>query len=74
MNQPAQALEQFEATLKKEPGRLHALSGAARAAQLSGNHEVSQKYLREMLKVCGHADKPGRCEVIEADGAISQKQ
>jgi tetratricopeptide (TPR) repeat protein len=74
MNQPTQALEQFEATLKKEPGRLHALGGAARAAQLSGNHELSQKYLREMLNVCGHADKPGRCEVIEADSAISQRQ
>ena len=74
MNQPAQALEQFEATLKKGPGRLHALGGAARAAQLSGNHELSQEYLREMLKVCGHGDKPGRCEVLEEDGAISQKQ
>jgi hypothetical protein len=72
MNQPAQALEQFEATLKKEPGRLHALYGAARAAQLSGSRDTSQMYFREVLKVCGHADKPGRSEVIEAERANLQ--
>ena len=42
MNEPAQALEQFEATLKKEPGRFRALYGAAHAAQLSGNRDASQ--------------------------------
>ena len=66
MNQPTQALEQFEATLKKEPGRFHALYGAAYAAQLSGNRNASQKYFLELLTVCSHADKPGRSELIEA--------
>jgi hypothetical protein len=72
MKKPAQALEQFEATLAKEPGRFRALYGAARAAQLSGNPEASQKYFGELLKVCGHADKPGRAEIAEAQRAISQ--
>jgi tetratricopeptide (TPR) repeat protein len=72
MNQPAQALEQFEATLKKEPGRFRALYGAAHAAQLSGNRDASQRYFRELLNVCGHADKPGRSELIEAQRAILQ--
>ena len=66
MNQPAQALEQFEATLTKEPGRFHALYGAAHAAQLSGNRDVSQKHFLELLNVCVHADNPGRSEVTEA--------
>jgi len=61
MNEPALAFEQFEATLKKEPGRLHALYGAARAAQLSGHRDVTQKYSSEISKVCTHADTPGRC-------------
>ena len=73
MNEPAQALQQFEATLKKEPGRFRALYGAAHAAQLSGNHEASQKYFRELLKVCEHADNPGRSEILEAKRALSQK-
>jgi tetratricopeptide (TPR) repeat protein len=72
MNEPVQALEQFEATLKKEPGRFHALYGAAHAAQLSGNRDASQKYFREMLKVFSHADKPGRSELVDAQRAILQ--
>ena len=72
MNEPAQALEQFEATLKKEPGRFHALYGAARAAQLSGNRGASQKYFRELLKVGSHADTPGRPELVDAQRAILQ--
>jgi hypothetical protein len=73
MNQPAQALEQFEATLKKEPGRLRSLYGAAHAAQLSGYRDTSQKYFHELLKVCARADKPGRPEVVEAQRSILQK-
>jgi hypothetical protein len=65
MNEPKRALEQFETTLKKEPGRFRALYGAAHAAQLSGNRDASQRYFRELLKLCVHADKPGRSEIIE---------
>jgi hypothetical protein len=72
MNEPARALEQFEATLTKEPGRFRALYGAARAAQLSGNRGASQRYFRELLKVCVHADKLARSEITEAQRAILQ--
>jgi len=71
-NEPAQALMQFEATLKKEPGRLRSLYGAAHAAQLSGSSDTSQKYFHELLKVCARADKPGRSEVLEAQRSILQ--
>ena len=72
MNEPAQALEQFQATLKNEPGRFRALYGAARAAQLSGNRDASQKYFLELLTLCNRADKPGRSELIEAERSILQ--
>jgi hypothetical protein len=72
MKQPAPALEQFEATLTKEPGRFRALYGAGRAAGLSGDRKASQKYFGELLRVCGHADTPGRAEILEAQRAISQ--
>jgi hypothetical protein len=71
LKQPAQALEQFEATLKKEPNRFRALYGAARSAQLSGNREASRKYFAELLQICEHADKPPRAEVREANKAVS---
>jgi tetratricopeptide (TPR) repeat protein len=73
MNQPLQALEQFEATLEKEPRRFRSLYGAAHAAQLGGRRDTSQKYFRELLKVCAHADKPARFELEEAEQAISRK-
>ena len=68
MNLPGQALEQFETTLKREPNRFRALYGAARAAKLKGDREASRRYFRELLKVCEHADKPGRKELTEAMG------
>jgi tetratricopeptide (TPR) repeat protein len=71
MHEPAQALEQFEATLKKEPGRFRSLYGAAHAAQQSGNRDASQRYFRELLNVCARADKPGRSEILEAERAIA---
>src|SRR5450631_1151811 len=72
MNEPGQALAQFEATLTKEPGRFRALYGAAHAAQLSGSRDTSQRYFRDLLKVCDRADKPGRSEIIEAKRALSR--
>ena len=75
VNEPAQALEQFEATLKKEPGRFRSLYGAAHAAQLSGRRATSQAYFRELLKVCSRADKPARSEITEAssDGQAAHR-
>jgi hypothetical protein len=73
MNEPAKALEQFEATLKKEPRRFNSLYGAAHAAQLSGSRDTSQKYFRELLRVCAHSDRPARSELKEAEQSILQK-
>jgi tetratricopeptide (TPR) repeat protein len=72
MNEPGRALEQFAATLKKEPRRFRSVYGAAHAAQLSGRREASQKYFRELLKICAHADKPARSELEEAGRATSR--
>jgi hypothetical protein len=73
MRYPKQALEQFEATLQKEPRRFRSLYGAAHAAQLSGSRDSSQRYFRELVKVCARADKPERSELGEANRAILQK-
>ena len=73
MNEPTQALEQFEATLKKEPRRFRSLYGAAHAAQLIGDRETSQRHFRELLNVCTNADKPGRTELKEARDALARQ-
>jgi hypothetical protein len=72
-NDPSQALKQFELTLKKEPGRFRALYGAARAARLSGNKEVSQKYFETLLRISAHSDGPERAEISEARQVTSQR-
>jgi hypothetical protein len=72
-NEPGQAMQQFEATLKKEPRRFRALYGAAHAAQLSGDRDSSQRYFRELLQVCTSADLPRPAELQEAERAVLQK-
>jgi hypothetical protein len=73
-NDPAKALDQFEATLKKEPRRFRSLYGAAHAAQLIGSPNTSQRYFRELVEVCANTDTPGRPELKEArEALVNQK-
>jgi hypothetical protein len=74
MNEPTEALEQFEATLKKEPRRFRSIYGAAHAAQLIGSPDTSQKYFRELLEVCANADKTARPELKEARDALAKQK
>jgi len=73
MNEPTEALEQFEATLEKEPRRFNSLYGAAHAAKLSGSRDTSQKYFRELVMVCARSDKPARSKLKEAEQAMLPK-
>jgi hypothetical protein len=66
LNQPAEALNQFELTLVKEPNRFRSLYGAAEAARLAGNSQTAQMYFAKLLKVAEHADRPGRQELAQA--------
>jgi hypothetical protein len=72
LQKPADALAEYEATLVHEPRRFHSLYGAAHAAQLSGDRDLSRRYFRELLSICARADQPGRPEVIEARAAVSK--
>jgi len=66
LNRPGDALREFETTLTKEPNRFRALYGAAQAAKLAGNAQTEQRYASALLKVCEHADQPGRAELTQA--------
>lgn len=70
--QPVPALEAFEATLRASPGRLNALSGAARAAQLAGDREKAKSYYTTLLANCDQADVD-RPEVRDAKVFLAQK-
>ncbi|NYF88134.1 hypothetical protein RBB79_01340 [Tunturiibacter empetritectus] len=68
---PAEALLEFEATLKREPNRFWSLYGAAEAAKGIGDQERAKKYFNELVRVAERADRPGRRELIEARGSLS---
>ena len=71
LKQPAEALKEFQATLKKEPNRFRALYGAAKAASLAGDKAAARTYYGELLKICQKADAPGRPELAEARKAVA---
>src|ERR1700704_5575439 len=66
------ALAAFEATLKKEPNRLGAYVGAARAAEKSGDTAKAQEYYNKVVTIAGDADK-SRIEVGEARAFLTKK-
>lgn len=72
--EPAQALKQFESTLKKEPNRFRATLGAAQAATRVGDREAAQKYFVQLLKICERADPSGRPELDDARKAVTAAQ
>jgi len=72
LKQPREALAEYEATLRTAPNRFNALSGAARAARLSGENEKAKTYYAKLLAICDHADGDRR-ELQEARNLLAQK-
>jgi tetratricopeptide (TPR) repeat protein len=67
-----EALAAFEATLKKEPNRLAAYVGAAKAAEKAGDTAKAQEYYKKVVAIAGDADK-SRVEVGEARAFLTKK-
>jgi tetratricopeptide (TPR) repeat protein len=49
---PEEALVEYEATLKTNPGRFDALYGAAQAAEQAGKHDQANGYFAKLVKNC----------------------
>jgi hypothetical protein len=71
---PVGALEQFQATLVKEPNRFRSMSGAGRAAAASGDADTARRYFGQLVKMCERADSPGRPELQEARAAVAPRE
>lgn len=52
----AQALREFEASLKNEPNRFNGLWGAARAAERSGDRAKAKEYYTKLVTLAASAD------------------
>ena len=72
LKQPAKATIEFETTLRTAPNRFNAMSGAARAAKLSGDSEKAKSYYTKLLAICSQTDGD-RPELQEARSLLSQK-
>jgi tetratricopeptide (TPR) repeat protein len=60
-----EALAAFDATLKKEPNRLAAYVGAAKAAEKSGDSTKAREYYGKVVSIASNADN-SRTEVADA--------
>ncbi len=69
---PGEALAAFEATLKKEPNRLAATVGAAKAAEKAGDNAKAGDYYKKVVAIAGDADK-SRTEVSDARAYLGRK-
>jgi len=66
LNQPAEALKDFEKTLSVEPRRFRTVAGAAKAAEAAGDRAKAKKYYAQLAEIAALGDKPGRAELIAA--------
>jgi tetratricopeptide (TPR) repeat protein len=69
---PKEALAAFEATLKKEPNRLGAYVGAAKAAEKSGDKAKAWEYSEKIVTIAGNADK-NRTAVADARALLKTR-
>jgi hypothetical protein len=61
LNQPEQALLEYEKSMKTDPNRFNGLAGAARAAELAHQPVKANSYYAQLLKNCDdgkHSDRP----------------
>ncbi|MGY8684970.1 hypothetical protein Q2941_45595 [Bradyrhizobium sp. UFLA05-153] len=66
------ALGAFEATLKKEPNRLGAYAGAAKAAEKSGESAKAHEYYSKVVAIADAADST-RTEVTDARAFLTKR-
>jgi tetratricopeptide (TPR) repeat protein len=71
LNQPEQALAEYEKSMKIDPNRFNGLAGAARAAESAHQPVKANSYYAQLLKNCDdakHSDRPelGRARMVLA--------
>jgi tetratricopeptide (TPR) repeat protein len=72
LNQPAEALKEYEASLQDAPNRFNSLYGAARAAELAGDQPKATGYYQKLISLCSHAEGE-RPELKRAKESVAKK-
>ncbi len=72
MNEPAQALKEFEVSLQSARNRYRGFYGAAKAAERSANRAKARSYYERLVTLCSNADTQ-RPELVEAKTYLARK-
>ena len=56
LGQPAQALKEYETSLRHSPNRFNGIYGAARAGELSADRKKARTYYAKLVALCDQAD------------------
>ena len=72
LNRPADALKEFEISLRNAPNRFNGVYGAAKAALALGDQRKAQTYYSKLVKICLQADSD-RPELEEAKESLGRK-
>jgi tetratricopeptide (TPR) repeat protein len=70
---PADALHEFETSLRQEPNRFWSLYGAAEAARQAGDAHRARQYFAALLAITPRADRPERAQLIDARRALKDQ-
>lgn len=72
LDRPAEALVEFERSLKRDPNRFRGIYGAARAAEASGNRQAAADYYMKLqaLTVDHDAERP---ELTQAETFLARR-
>lgn len=73
LQQPAQALREFETALLASPNRFNSLYGAARAAEFSGEAAKAKSFYAKLTAICDQADGE-RAELEAAKSSLANRQ
>jgi tetratricopeptide (TPR) repeat protein len=71
LGRPAQALAEYERSLKRDPNRFRAIYGAGRAAEAAGNRDAAAKYYRQLRELTAKRDSD-RPEIAHAAAFLAQ--
>jgi hypothetical protein len=72
LKEPGAALLEYESSLRRYPGRLYALAGAAHAAELAGKGDIAKKYYADVLSVAKAGDGT-RPEIAQAKRVVERR-
>jgi predicted Zn-dependent protease len=70
LRRPAEALAEFERSLKREPNRFRGIHGAARAAEAAGDRKSAKEHYRELHALTAERDT-NRAELVRAKAPLT---